>query len=524
MDNMRDRFLLRLFMMLLLSLFVGAAGYAQDCYNSTRADGVKLLAQGKTFFNQGKKEEAKRQISIAREHFKAAQLCPDKPENNDLKSLISETTLLIQKCDGITPTCVVKKFYFSESGTLPASVPYQVDRMAALAPMLLIESGNISSKQSEIAILITDPSGAKLTNGAERTATVSQVLYDGDNTVSFTKMGNITQKFKPGTYSVEVWWNSKSVYLDSFIVEKAQKKPDAAVPSQKEESVVGLVPEKFEDKVTLKTEAGFVFGFFSVKSAGVISSVMDYGITDVPSLAEYERPNYTSKGGFAVSVLADVALSDILFVETGVSFRHIAVRNFFSCDRVLYQNTYLLDYGCVEKYRMNNFDIPVLAGCKIPVADNCAISFTTGPVFTVGLSAKCKLTEGYSNYETVDGLYYAKSDFSGTVNLYSGQYDIEQTYSTGSSPHHNYSGTAVNPLKRMGLGWDFGAAFMYGKCEVAMKYVLGLNNAANQNYWSSTNRISGLLIAGTPIKSSARIASYRQRVNYLNFSFRYYFK
>ena len=306
----------------LIAVFFCMSGYAQDCYNATRTDGMNFFTQGKTLFNQGKKAEAKKQIVMAKEYFKAAQSCPDKPANNDLKSLISLTNSWIQRCDGATSVCVVKDFYFTSAGSSPKERPYYTNEMQKLSPNILIESDNNASKTSEISLLIVDPSGVKLSNGKERTAVVSLVLNDGDNTVSFPQLGAFSKSFKAGTYTLEVWCDDKSVYKGSFVVE--QPKTEEVTDNKVQETSVRK-PEKvsenmsFADRLTFKVGAAGVLGFFSTNSSGVIGSVIDYGLTDVATLSDYEIPTYKSKGGFIISALADIALTDALFVETGLS-------------------------------------------------------------------------------------------------------------------------------------------------------------------------------------------------------------
>lgn len=298
--------------------------------------------------------------------------------------------------------------------------------------------------------------------------------------------------------------------------------------------VINLIQEgnpafarKFGDRMItdmrLKIQAGAVLSFFHSSARGALSSAIDYGVTDVQSLSYLEKPNYKPMGGFSLSVLADMPFTDNFFLESGLGFHYFAVRNNFSNDQLvltLTNTSYHLDYGCVEKYRMSFLEIPVLAGYRLRLNSVSSVRFNAGLVVGIGLAAKCKLDNGYSNWTSGD--YYGKSSFSGEANLYSGKYDIKQKYSTGSSPSYTYTGTKSNPFKRANIGLNLGAAYDFGSFELGMSYSIGLSNIGNNSYFGSTDRIGGCLFGGEQVLSNRPIDGYKHRISSLRLFFNYW--
>lgn len=280
-------------------------------------------------------------------------------------------------------------------------------------------------------------------------------------------------------------------------------------------------------KMKVGLEAGLSF-FKSRASSGVLSSVIDYGVTDVPSMADLEEPKYKPLGAFGLSFLVDLPMTNEVFLETGITFQHFGVKNTFSNDRLIYtlgSNSYHMNYGCTEKYRMNYLNIPILAGYKVKLNSVSSVRFTGGFIIGLGLSAKCQLEEGYSNYRYTDNsgtTYIGNSTFSGSINLYSGKYSIEQLYSTGQSPTYTYQGYKSAPFKRTNIGFNLGAAYDFGSFELGLSATLGLSNIGRVAYFDSVDRVGGCLLWGEPVSSSQYIYGYKHHIHNIKVVFNYW--
>lgn len=273
----------------------------------------------------------------------------------------------------------------------------------------------------------------------------------------------------------------------------------------------------FKD-MKMKIGLGFCLPDFSAKASNELGSVIDYGVTDVPSLAYLEVPNYKTLTGFSIAFGLDMPLTKSFFIETGLGFQLFGIKNVFSNDQLKYTvsgTSYYLDYGCTERYTMTYLQIPVLAGYKLNINSKSSIRFNAGVDLGIGLTAKCSLANGYANYTFSDSgySYYGNSTYSGKVNLYSGQYDIQQKYSTGQSPSYTYSGRKTSPYKRFNLGLHLGASYSFNHLEVGASYTIGLSNIGNQQYFGSTNRVGGCLFVGDAISSKQGIYNYKQHLN-----------
>ena len=273
----------------------------------------------------------------------------------------------------------------------------------------------------------------------------------------------------------------------------------------------------FKD-MRMKAGLGFCLPNFSAQASNGLGSVIDYGVQDLPSLSYLEVPNYKTLAGFSIAFSVDMPLTKTLFIETGLGFQYLGVKNDFSNGMLRYTLsgiTYDLDYGCTERYKMSYLQIPLLAGYRLRLNSVSSVRFNAGFDIGLGLSAKCSLEGGYANYTCNNNgnSYIGNSFYSGTVNLYSGQYEIHQQYTTGQSPSFTYSSRKTAPYKRMNLGLHLGAAYDFGSFEVGSSFTIGLSNIGNQKYFESTNRIGGCLFAGDVISSEEGIYNYKQHIN-----------
>jgi hypothetical protein len=283
-------------------------------------------------------------------------------------------------------------------------------------------------------------------------------------------------------------------------------------------------PEVVADtKPISKIGLRFYLPDFVSSASNELGSVIDYGVTDVPTLAHLEEPNYRSAGGFGFHYGIDIPLNYNVFFETGVSFAHMSIKNTFDNDDLLYTlsngEQYSLVYGCKEKYNLNYIQIPALIGYELELGRTNALHFTAGVLAGVGISAKCKLEEGYSNWTM--GEYYGNSTFSGSANLFSGDYTITQHYSTGQQPTFEYKDEVAAPFKRFDLGINIGASFLLDKFEIGMAYYFGIMNIGRNDYFNSTNRIGGCPFAGEFIRTEQGMKDYKHKINNLQFFINY---
>ena len=316
---------------------------------------------------------------------------------------------------------------------------------------------------------------------------------DASFTISYRR--NAGKDTKTGKMAVYTDNEEKMLVID--LVQEANPKPGLALRIYKKASINFCLPN------------------FSAKANNVIGSVIDYGVTDMPSMAYLEKPDYKTQAGFGVSFDVDIFFTDALFVQTGLGFQHYGVKNTFSNDQLSYNSNgtrFYLDYGCTEKYKLNYLQLPILAGYRLHVNSVSSVKFNAGFVLGFGLSAKCKLEGGYANCTLDDGRY-GNSTFSGEVNLYNGKFSIQQNYSTGEHPSFTYSGSKTKPFKGFDFGLRLGVAYDFGSIEVDVAYTIGLSNIGNSRYFENADRVGGCLLFGTPIPSEASLYGYRQHLN-----------
>ena len=321
------------------------------------------------------------------------------------------------------------------------------------------------------------------------------VTLESQDDDSFTISYARNSSKEPRTGKMAVYTDDEKKWVVIDLMQEANPKPDLTVNVYKKIGINFALPN-------FRSQAS--------------TSVIDYGVSDVSSLAYLEKPDYSSLGGFGASFDLDIFLYDFFFIRTGLGYQHLAVKNTFKNSSLLYTKNgieYHMDYGCTEKYKFNYLQIPVLAGYRLRINSVSSLKFNAGIVANIGLAANCKLEGGYSNYTTSAG--YANSTYSGSVDLYSGKYSIKQQYSTGQHNSYTYSGKNTNPFKRFDLGLRVGAAYDFGSIEVDVAYTFGLSNIANASYFHSTNRIGGCLMSGKPILSDQPIYNYSHSLNSL---------
>ncbi len=194
-------------LLIAVSMLIGATVVAQDCYQSTRRQGIN-------YYNQGKKKEAKR-------YFTAAQSCPDKPANNDLQTWI-------RRCDTTVATGNVfelngVELVNIELGNEVAESPIFAGDMGNMAPRIDYRGIGKRSQTITLHTKLLDPTGKLVSSGA--------------SPLGYTSMRNITVEpgvegttylpalssynggvYTNGVYEYEVWYQGKRLYTRTFVV------------------------------------------------------------------------------------------------------------------------------------------------------------------------------------------------------------------------------------------------------------------------------------------------------------------
>lgn len=446
-------------------------------------------------------------------------------------------------------------------------------------PELSVWNGFSTSQKASFLFKMYAPSG-KLLSGMISpkgyTSKVNANLQPGMNTVSLPSLSNCAASdFTEGEYKFEVWYNNDKVYFGNINVTKQPEivqnepavveQPKVAVTQKQEEvkpvetpKIAVTVPDPQPEAVAATVEptstpkpaagykeetprqkeamkfhvgitGGMVLPSMNVTANGPMSSVIDYGMTDISGLTMKEAPDYVMNFGYGAGVFVQIPLIDNqnLFLELGGQFAHFGYKNDFAnkddvgvTEDGLY---YVMDYANKETYSMNYVNVPVLIGYEFGITPLFHVDVKTGPV--VGVLASAKLNcEGYVNSTVYELDYYeyvgyANSVTSGSANLLTGTYDFKQHFTTGSESTYDIKGTtAVSPFKAINASWRIGAGIGVGPVSIDVNYDLGLMNVANAQYWENREggRIPGLLFFGETLHSRAPILDYVQKFSNLS--------
>ena len=196
---------------------------AQDCYNSTRQQGISC-------YNDG-------DYSIAIDCFEAAKLCPDRPAEDDLDTWISKCRAKIKEAEERAAAeaearrnqqQLASKAYMdirrlsfwnedADNNRLEFGVAKDVRYLHAS-----ISYNGLSdvSKTLELGIKIIKPDGQlKRNNSSPENYTFTQnvTVTPGENVMNLLGYGSKGGgTYVPGTYRYEVWYNGKKLYAQNF--------------------------------------------------------------------------------------------------------------------------------------------------------------------------------------------------------------------------------------------------------------------------------------------------------------------
>lgn len=443
--------------LLLLVMMTSVCVMAQSgCYERNRSKGIE-------FYNRGDNENAERS-------FRQALNCADKPSDNDIEKWLAK---------------IVGNIRLSHN-----SIEFAADGGAV-----------------DVCVY---GAGSKIeVSGMPQWCSYEKVTKNNDLYLVFKATPNNANATRYGTVSIASQQNNVSLELSQMPVLKS----DANV-------------KKFDDSKQFRFEikGGLNMPKFNVKSSNVLSSVMDYGQTDISSLKNNEKPDYESQIGIDIEADANFKIARNLYLGIGLGYSSYTLKNKFSSyDDIVYTqyfNDYIkksyFDYSYNEKYKLSYLNIPIMVKYRYQISRIIAFGVQTGFNMAIGLSGKLSLDGSIHAdiyYSNDPDSYYTQSYVNGTVNLFSGKYDISQKYTTGQSNQYSYNGSTVSPLKKFNCQWVIGASFHVSIVKIGVQYNLGISNIANAGYWESGDRIGGLLISGNPIKSEESINGYKQKLN-----------
>ena len=222
----------------------------ENCYNSTRAEGIQLMQ--------------KKKYSEAIKFFTAAKDCFDKPANNDLQSKINECRRKIEEINKPVPpqdpptpetgTDVNKPTDNKPDDAVYANTAYMEivsisfgntdkndnvitkygstlfdNEMRYLTPKLQYNGLASESKTIELKTKIINPDGTLRRNTKTSpdgyTYSFNMTVYPGTNkTRTLLGWGNDEKStYKAGIYQFELWYNEKKLYSTSFEIKSSDK-------------------------------------------------------------------------------------------------------------------------------------------------------------------------------------------------------------------------------------------------------------------------------------------------------------
>ncbi|MDR2680417.1 MAG: outer membrane beta-barrel protein [Tannerella sp.] len=252
-------------------------------------------------------------------------------------------------------------------------------------------------------------------------------------------------------------------------------------------------------KISFGIMANALMPNFSVNASGFTGSAIDYGHGK-----NIEKPSYSSKTGFSGGLVADIRIANNIYVQTGLYYTNLGIKNTITGDYVYSEEnytstTYLEGTGrdnITEEYTLNYLEIPVLFSYRIPFSAKTALQINAGPYIGYGLSAKGKikgtremlsLTEYFYEGDRPTGnVYEIKSTVSGEIDMFGKSGQISQVYSTGDQPTYNNNDKFKNaPLRNIDAGVSVGTVLEFAGINLGVYYDIGMMNMANETYWKS---------------------------------------
>lgn len=250
--------------------------------------------------------------------------------------------------------------------------------------------------------------------------------------------------------------------------------------------------------------AGYIMPNISASAgSGNVYSPVNYTLSNGNGQA-----SYSSSGGFSVSAFADMRLYKNLYLIAGLEYTYYKYNNNFNCEmeKVYSQTSSFYLRGNTtnsfeEEYSMSNLDIPILASYRIPLNIGSHIRINLGPVLSVGLSSKLKLSgrsdseslyaykirNGQMTNERYDSYVYdSHLTYKGDMDMYGKKVDWSYGTSTGNNATINREDKFdAAPFKRINIGLRAGVGYEYKGIGLTLSYQFMLTNIASSKFWET---------------------------------------
>ncbi|MDR1380856.1 MAG: outer membrane beta-barrel protein [Tannerella sp.] len=255
-------------------------------------------------------------------------------------------------------------------------------------------------------------------------------------------------------------------------------------------------------KISFGIMANVLIPDFSVKSSSVLGSAVNYGYG-----GKSETPSYSlAEPGFSGGVVADIRISENIYLQTGLYYTNISMNNKIKGERNdiirdYTSSTYLegtVFYNITEKYTLNYIELPVLLSYRHRLSEKLIWQVSAGPYVGYGITGKAKiqgtldwpaLLEYYNSDDRPTGGIYSRSNaLAGELDLFGKTGSLSRT---GDQPGGNRSDFKNAPFRNLNAGVSIGTAIEYAGFNVGVYYDMGLMNIANGDYWNSERMPAG---------------------------------
>jgi hypothetical protein len=352
-----------------------------------------------------------------------------------------------------------------------------------------------------------------------------------ESSLTIECLNNSAVKQRTGSILIKTGNQTVAVKID-----QAQGIPDNPIPV----GPVGPAAATYRDNliggrdVSFGITAGAVFPSFATSaSSDYLGSAVNYGYD-----ADNEKTNYSSEVGFSIGLLADIRLVNNLYLQTGINYTTINVKNKFSGEF-----TENFDYGTnpktyvegqafdefTEKYTLNYLEIPFILSYRFKLSEKTNWQINAGPYIGYGLSGKCKvegstdepsLVEYYSNNDRPTGETYERNwTVNGEFDLFGTTGSSTENYTTGDKPSYDYEYTfKESPFKKLNAGISLGTSIEFSGFNLGVSYDIGLTNIANEDYWKTER------FAVTDYSGTERMEDYSHKIHKFQIKLAYIFR
>lgn len=400
----------------------------------------------------------------------------------------------------------------------------KVEKKADGLHIIVQPNESVQERNDEIVVEIpTQKVRVLVQQGAgEEHLSLSQnnLVLNGEGDVHYLRVYTDAPNWFIGDH--DTWVNVQRVGTDSLRLECGKNVPNGEprygnvqIRTDRQTADVMLTQTK-RDKVDLLFQSSIIGGrniSFGVSasylfpqigsecSGGYVGSVMDYGIG-----TSKENASYTSATGFSFGVFADIRLYKNIFLNAGVNFTQVKYKNEFNLPTTLIvpdDDTYFayqkgeVQNAYKEEYTHTMLEIPILASYRFKINEASHVQLSMGPVISMGLSAKMKLT-GNSDSETMHRYYYNSNQLADNSNYLwhtavTSEFDLYQNsvlytnFYTTSNDHEAKAtqNFQASPFQKLNCGLRIGAAYEISGLSFGLYYTHMLTNMADDGYWGN---------------------------------------